>query len=159
MNALFSPDFIEKDGYRYWREDLVTVSAAPSRSGPANFEAFWTAYPRRAGKKLGKEDARKAYLVALKCASHDALVAAVKVYAAECGDFAVDAHRWLKHKRWLDYAGEGPDVTPEKFNKWLAEQINGDAYLPQTLVTPAKLGALIQAGLVTYARAKQRGLA
>lgn len=66
------------------------------------FEALWSAYPR----KVGKMDAEKAYLKALSTATAEAIHAGVVRYAIERKgqDPQYTAHpaTWLNRKRWLD---------------------------------------------------------
>jgi hypothetical protein len=112
------------------------------RGYTAEFEAFWAAYPvrRSNGSKGSKFEASKAFPTALELVDGSAakaglapaelLMAAVKAYAASCGDFPPDAVRWLTGRRWEEHedtisrtqAGEltdaeindilGPDLDP-----------------------------------------------
>jgi hypothetical protein len=66
------------------------------------FEEFWNEYPRKAGKG----QARIAFKGALKKATNDEIVSAVKLYALSCvgkeQQFIAHASTWLNGERWLD---------------------------------------------------------
>jgi len=68
------------------------------------FEAWWQGYPR----KVGKDDALKAWAKALALASVEELTAGRDRYAADCAtrgteeQFIKHASRWLNGKCWLD---------------------------------------------------------
>lgn len=68
------------------------------------FDAFWEAYPRRNGKKLGRGDALKQWR-RLKAPERDAAMVGVGHYAAACldGQLAKDAFRWLRDRCWEDW--------------------------------------------------------
>lgn len=146
---------IEHNGHRYWREDLVVLKSTDT----GDFSAFWKAYPARNGKKLCKAQAETQYRKAVKEVPPDILLAAVNAYARHCGDFAVDAFRWLRNKRWQDYLDEPPpDEVRSRADDMLAEWINGNAYIPPTAITSARAHYLVSAGKVTPERARERGL-
>jgi hypothetical protein len=80
---------------------------------PDGFDAFWSAYPRKAGKS----DALKAYSATLKRASADVLIAGAKRYARERAaakekteadrvKFTKHAATWLNRSAWEDEAEE-----------------------------------------------------
>ncbi len=85
---------------------------------PAEFEAFWSAYPRRIGTNP-KKLAYNAWTKMLKQASADDLTRAAKAFAAECAKLKTDpafvphARTWLNQERWTDYLGSSPDTPPE----------------------------------------------
>ena len=64
------------------------------------FEAFWTKYPPRKGKKANKALAQTEWNK-LK-PDTDLQSQMLKALEGYSGDFVVDACRWIKHKRWLD---------------------------------------------------------
>jgi len=81
----------------------------PSRSERTpeeRFERFWLRYPKRHGKREGKADALRVWMRMIDAERKDAWDAA-KHYAAACdADLtrAMDAHRWLTRRRWVDWA-------------------------------------------------------
>lgn len=99
----------------------------PAEDGPAQptktngfdvkgaFEVFWTAYPRRNGKRVGKEDAWDKYRAIVHNAETAAeVLKACTAYAENTGDgpgetSAKDAHRWLARGRWKEWLT--PDVA------------------------------------------------
>jgi|SRR5215813_1621337 len=78
-----------------------------SISAQIQFDRFWSAYPKRRGSNP-KEPARKAFDRALKRIDADALIAAVKAYAAAELDhidtpYVCQAVTWLNQARWEQY--------------------------------------------------------
>ena len=78
------------------------TSQSPS---PANlFILFWLLYPR----KVGKGDAEKAFMAALKENSSDAILAGTRRYADQVRQDGTQPKYvkypagWLRAKRWLD---------------------------------------------------------
>lgn len=74
-------------------------------AGSERFEEWWPKFPKRAGRKIGKQDALRAWL-RLKPAEMDACMVAVVHYAKACDSgetIAQDAHRWLAKRRWEDW--------------------------------------------------------
>lgn len=69
------------------------------------FDAFWSLYPRRHGKRVGKAEAERAW-AKLTAADHRLIMAAVVHYAAACVGgvtLAKDAERWLaKRELWAE---------------------------------------------------------
>ena len=67
-----------------------------------DFEAFWSAYPR----KVGKGQARKAYAKALKIAPHDEIMFGLSQQRASMEakepQFIPHASTWLNGERWTD---------------------------------------------------------
>lgn len=66
------------------------------------FEKFWSAYPSRQGKKVGKKEAFAEWQRAMKDVDADYLIAQIEALAPQYGEYPVDACRWLKHRRWED---------------------------------------------------------
>jgi hypothetical protein len=64
------------------------------------FEEFWKVYPR----KVGKGEARKAWIGAIKRATPEEIIAGAKRYAATKPDPEYTKHPgpWLNADRWLD---------------------------------------------------------
>lgn len=91
------------------------ISSEPSVSDltanvyPAEFEEFWSAYPKRDQKR----DALKAWKAALKRVGNDELIAGATRYASDpnrVDRFTKLAGGWLRSDMWLD----GP--LPERFD-------------------------------------------
>ena len=66
------------------------------------FEKFWSAYPSRQGKKVGKKEAFAEWQRAVMDVEADFLIAQIESLAPQYGEYPVDACRWLKHRRWED---------------------------------------------------------
>ena len=86
--------------------------------GDRGFDDFWSGYPSRRGRKVGKSKCldrwRKLSLDDRRAAWRGAVN-----YAAEIGDFAKDPERWLRDRLWEDWqgrpeprAGLMPGATP-----------------------------------------------
>ena len=67
-----------------------------------DFEKFWSAYPSRQGKKVGKKEAFAEWQRAMKDVEAEFLIAQIESLAPQYGEYPVDACRWLKHRRWED---------------------------------------------------------
>jgi uncharacterized protein YdaU (DUF1376 family) len=70
-------------------------------SDQAEFEEFYSAYPR----KVGKGQARKAYATARRKVDHATLLAAAKRYAVDPSrkpEYTPHPATWLNGERWLD---------------------------------------------------------
>jgi hypothetical protein len=78
-------------------------------SNAADFEAFWNAYPKRNGQRVGKKNAAREYDKTLKKATAPQLLAAVARYAKTCNGFPKDAERFLRDEIWADLDTTQPD--------------------------------------------------
>lgn len=82
------------------------------------FNAFWTRYPR----KVGRLDAQKAFVKALKSATADQILAGVERYKTNKAAYADWCHpaTWLNQGRWMDEADtENANVTTDsRIPKW-----------------------------------------
>jgi hypothetical protein len=84
---------------------------------PAEFEAFWAAYPKRVGTNP-KKLAFRAWEKMRKQASAEDLTRAATNFAAECAKLKTDpafvphARTWLHQERWTDYVGTPTDTPP-----------------------------------------------
>jgi uncharacterized protein YdaU (DUF1376 family) len=78
------------------------VCVSNSESQVSQFESFWSICPR----KTAKGSARKAWVKAIKTATPDQIIAAMKVYAtATVGtetQYIAHPATWLNAERWLD---------------------------------------------------------
>jgi hypothetical protein len=90
---------------------------------PAAFDAFWDAYPR----KVGKQEAIRAYTKALKITDSATLLTAIVAHAAYWAKAGRDqegiphAATWLNNRRWEDQlAGCAPARADPV--RWLREQ-------------------------------------
>jgi len=85
-----SPDMLELD--------------IPPESGPGSFAEFYMAYPR----KVGKEAARKAFLLATKKVDASVILAGARRYASDPNlpgkQFIPYPATWLNHGQWDDEA-------------------------------------------------------
>lgn len=76
--------------------------------GETDFDRFWNSYPPRKGDR-GKTPARALFDKAVKSGVNpEDIVHAAKQYAASEKEnhntpFIMQAQRWLRNKRWMDY--------------------------------------------------------
>ena len=83
----------------------VVQSQKHAADGSALFEPWWQVYPKRNGRKVGKADAERVWK-RLKPDEISACLVAVNHYAKACNagqTLAMDAHRWLTKRRWVDW--------------------------------------------------------
>lgn len=98
----------------------VSCAVAPAtRTGqPDRFDEFWRSYPKREGANP-KEPARKAFIAALKAgAEADEIIAGSRQCAERDADkigtpYIPQAVKWLRDKRWQDYAPVSDTGPPE----------------------------------------------
>lgn len=66
----------------------------------SDFETFWQFYPR----KVGKGDARKAFVAAIKLTTIEDMLAAIERYKRHKPDWQHFCHpgTWLRQERWED---------------------------------------------------------
>ena len=84
----------------------------------ADFDRFWTAYPRQQG--IGA--ARRAWIWALSAAGNDAetIIKAATRYATYCRREGTDPQfipmpaKWLADERWRDVLPEPPRIDPDR---------------------------------------------
>ena len=102
-----------------------------SPKGDDGFEDFWQVYP----KKVGKQDARKAWPKAIKAADLSAIVEGARSYAAShepSYEFWKNPSGWLTGKRWQDQ----PATLLDRVNG----HGGGQTGPPPAPVEPKKLG-------------------
>jgi hypothetical protein len=121
-----------------------------SLSGDDPFELWWREVPR----KVGKGQARRAFIAALRKASFDSLIDGIRRYGASVADtdakFICHPATWLNGERWLDdlpAAAAGPSATDEdEFDReWTAAKAGGDSAIAAFLAkhgqpTPRETG-------------------
>lgn len=96
-------------------EPTTPESESESEENPSvdtvddGFDAFWSRYPARDGKKAGKAKAVSAWKRMSK-AKRDLALTGVEHYAAS-GWRAKDAFRWLNDEAWVDWQ---EPATPDK---------------------------------------------
>lgn len=87
------------------KSQLPVATLPPATLPPVadiTFDDFWDAYPRRGGRRRFKKTASDKFKK-IKAADLPALMAATANYADECGDFAMDAKRFLANDEWRAY--------------------------------------------------------
>lgn len=97
--AIRNESQIERDS------STVVDLGIPPGEGDPEFEAFWGAFPRRNGKRIGRTEAHRGWR-RLSRADRAAALAGVVNYAEACEGgltIAADAHRWLARRRWSDW--------------------------------------------------------
>lgn len=95
-------------------------SAADTEDVAVAFDAFWVVYPR----KVGKQDARRAYAKAVRKVAPDKLLAALRVHVAywqrvgRSPETTPHPATWLNKERWddqLDGTGAATTTDPRAF--------------------------------------------
>lgn len=85
---------------------------SPAPQDDSEFEAFWLSYPRRNGKRIGKDKAHSAWR-RLNNETRRAATSGVVHYRKACDDgltIAKDAHRWLRDREFFDW--QEPAAAP-----------------------------------------------
>lgn len=103
------------EGVRIMQDQGEFFKPAEFKDHPPEFEAFWQAYPRRKGKRVGKGAALRLWHK-LKPAEQCEALEAAKNYArsdAAQRGYARDADRFLKADWWRDWV-EGPGEVNER---------------------------------------------
>jgi hypothetical protein len=94
--------------------ERVCGSQGATPETPPDFEAFWQAFPKRDGKRIGKADAVRVW-GRLTRQQRAAARVAVNHYAEACSrpgsPSAMDPHRWLTRRRWEDW--QTPATPPD----------------------------------------------
>jgi hypothetical protein len=107
-----------------YKEPVSKPVGKPDGKPLGDFDAFWAEVPR----KVGKDDARKAYAKALKKADHDTLIAGMRRYAQEREGqdekFTVHPSRWLNAGRWEDVPAARPNDFHDKIDAMLKGQFD-----------------------------------
>lgn len=108
----------------------VTKADLDAQSEAEQFEDFWSAYPKKAGKK----NARVAFSKALKHATATQIINGAEKYAAYLAQNTTEfrpepkhAQGWLNGERWNDdeiQGGEAPEVQAER-NRYRKIAANG----------------------------------
>ena len=103
----------------------------PKEKTDSSFDAFWNAYP----KKAGKEAARKAWAKAVKKAKPSEIIEGAKRYALWLSNAAGGEFRphpkypqgWLSAGRWADQEiwADQPCVKPESYARQVLRQYGG----------------------------------
>jgi hypothetical protein len=83
-----------------------------NQSSREAFAEWWALYPRRNGRKVGKQ-AAAALFAKVPVEDRELLMAATVAYAAGCGDYPKDPQRFLAREFWRDWLpdeneSEGP---------------------------------------------------
>ncbi|WP_129415928.1 hypothetical protein [Mesorhizobium sp. Pch-S] len=86
---------------------LSSIPPSPPKGGssPAGFDAFWSIYPNR----VGKRDAEKAFLKAIKRADLETILTGLRGYVAKTDDRPwCNPATWLNQDRWDDAPAQSP---------------------------------------------------
>lgn len=117
ISSGYQSDALEKETERETEKETDTRS--PSF---AEFERFWSAYPR----KVGKGAAQKAWRAAMRKTTPDAVIAAVQRFAwPDDQQFIPHPATWLNAERWADELPLAksktvvPIITEEERIAWL----------------------------------------
>jgi len=106
-----------------------TTSPPHGGSPPINlddFDEFWSAYPQRNGKRVGRKQA-EAQWRRLSAPQRRAALVGVAHYAAHCArtdQFAKDAHRWLRDCAFDDWQ-QPPAPAPPTSTRGAPRSIRG----------------------------------
>lgn len=157
MTDLFGapPEYLEQDGYRWYREDLVELK---QKSDATGFDAFWANVPGGPDSfKIGKEEARKAFS-RLKADDKQSAINSVAMFYKHWRRAHPDAAklhpvRFLSMKRWEDEGWSEATKTPQaksqdRMSVEAANVKSGKPFLC-THISGAMARAMLEEGLVT----------
>ena len=82
--------------------ELGVEEKGESKPIDTSFDLFWDQYPAREGRKRHQHSAMTEFAQLTTEEVLEVMVAVVR-YAEECGEFAKDAHNWLRDRGWRDY--------------------------------------------------------
>jgi hypothetical protein len=105
-------------------------ATSPPAEDDTEFEQFWNAYPKRNGKRIGKNKALKVWKRLPRSRREEAMQG-VKHYADACDSgltIAADAFRWLRDKtfeEWQTPATDDPRKTPAEMGRGRVPSWNG----------------------------------
>jgi len=162
-------DYIEQDGVRYWREDLVTVKKKRDASG---FDVFWMNVPgdkefgTGRGFKIGRSKSEGEFK---KLTPEDRRIAtaAVGPFYAHWRKAHPDAaklhpERFLKNRRWEDEGWESKATSEapskQKLMEMDAQTIKSGKRFLCTHISAVKARTLIDAGMVSYNECRDVGI-
>jgi hypothetical protein len=100
---------------------------SPASQIDTDFETFWNAYPKRSGKKIGREQARTVWKRRTEHERTRALTG-VEHYRQACDSaitIAKDAHRWLSTKAFDDWQTPATQANDNGFrnsDEWTPEE-------------------------------------
>lgn len=88
--------------------------STPSTPDPHPFEAFWETWPRRNGKRIGRSEAEQGWARLTAAERTAAMIGATHYATASAAGMAgaMDAHRWLTRKAWVDW--QTPAVADQR---------------------------------------------
>lgn len=75
------------------------------------FEDAWKSYPTRAGRRIGKKQARDQW-VKLTYVEKRQAWEAIRIFAGERPELPPDMFRWLRDQKWLDWLEPKTDPAP-----------------------------------------------
>lgn len=169
MTDLFSQhspaDYIDQDGVRYWREDLVTLKKKQDASG---FDAFWDKVPGSPDSfKIGKEKSKREFSK-LKADDKQSAINSVGPFYAHWRKKHPDAaklhpERFLKDKRWQDEGWEASSADSRQLSQRElmerdARDIKSGKRFLCAHITAAKARALIAAEMVSLNECRDAGV-
>lgn len=112
-------------------EPPTSLSDTPTRTLPDRFAEFWSAYPKRGGRSMNKDDARKAWTAAVKAIRKpdddgiswtvDQIIDGTRRFARECQSYD-DPGRVKMPAGWLRAGGWKYDdltSTPRDHAEWI----------------------------------------
>lgn len=88
----------------------------------SDFDRFWEAYPPRKGDRA-KQPARVLFEKAIKSVPPKVIIESAKRYAESEKEnintpFIMQAQKWLRNKRWLDYIEDSLENLKERGDAW-----------------------------------------
>ena len=97
-----SPPMVQGDLVDYINQQgTETLTLSQENTDEKDFDTFWKYYPQRDGRKLGKADAKKAYMKIPKTQRENVLIA-VDNYIRS-GQIPRDAKRFLRDGSWQEW--------------------------------------------------------
>lgn len=100
-------------------------ASSPPAEDDMRFSEFWEAYPKRNGKRIGRDKALKVWMRRSKVDRVKALTA-VENYRRACDDgltIAQDAHRWLSGGTFNDWMTPAESPPPKDRMERIAEEL------------------------------------
>ena len=96
--------------------DIVPEKPEPTSPMAKWFEEFWSQYPKRNGKRIGRKDAYSKYKTIVRGSEsrRAEVLLATRCYSRDCGDLPKDAHRWLSQDRWREWIPKPEPPLPIK---------------------------------------------
>lgn len=152
---------LPKQGQKSETDNNNSEDKSSSLFGNDDYQLFLNVHPRPRDTPLGKQSWEDALASGLSASE---VIAATKRYAKLSVKFDPDkvkfSDNWLRDRTWERYPDHAVNPKParEDILNHYAEMINGQGFLPKSMISSSLLREMIAEKLVTPVRAKERGL-